>query len=298
MAWIRHFARADGPKLDQSRPLSLWAGLLTNPQLRPKVSSSSPVGLSIRSWASWIMPRRRRGDLTVGRVGWSGDQPTTRAATNPWLLLHLRGSVRTRFIEVEDGRQRHKGTEKCENEVVGEVTFVSRTALAAGGFSIVAEVASSLRAPATTMQSLPTMVGRRYEAPLAPPFCDSRFPPLPFPAPTTRPLRIGRRFGQPIEPFLQGIDVVRHPDLGIQVASLRPQRQRTVDAGTVVDRCCGSVRLGSNPNGPSDILGVDRLRISHMNSISLLATSEVPPPVGGVHYSCAIAPILIVCAIV
>ena len=45
---------------------------------------------------------------------------------------------------MDDGRQglsrRHKGTEKSENEVVRVFSFLSRAALAAGVFSIVAEV--------------------------------------------------------------------------------------------------------------------------------------------------------------
>ena len=52
-----------------------------------------------------------------------------------FIPLCLRASVRTLLIENEDGRQgfsqRHRGTEKSENDVVGEVTFVSR-ALRAG----------------------------------------------------------------------------------------------------------------------------------------------------------------------
>ena len=52
-----------------------------------------------------------------------------------FIPLCLRASVRTILIENEDGRQgfsqRHRGTEKSENDVVGEVTFVSR-ALRAG----------------------------------------------------------------------------------------------------------------------------------------------------------------------
>ena len=36
--------------------------------------------------------------------------------------------------------------------------------------------------------------------------------------------------------------------------------QRTMNSETVVDRCCGSVRLRSNPNSPGDMLGLVRLR--------------------------------------
>ena len=36
-------------------------------------------------------------------------------------------------------------------------------------------------------------------------------------------------------------------------------RERNLDAGSLVDRCRSSIRLGSNPNGPGDMLGLFRL---------------------------------------
>jgi hypothetical protein len=59
-------------------PTILWTGLPTRPPVRPKVSSSLRVGPANRSSFSRINSgRRRRGDLAVGCVDWSGDQSTT-----------------------------------------------------------------------------------------------------------------------------------------------------------------------------------------------------------------------------